>query len=177
MDPGLRQRNWTRPLYQEEEEVRPTRGIMMDRTFVMVKPDGVARGLVGEVVHRLETKGLKLVASKMMTISHELASKHYAEHVGKPFYDKLISYITSGPVAPMVFEGKDAYVVARQVIGATHPGKADMGTIRGDLCIDMGRNVVHGSDSLASAEREISLFFDDDEIVSYIKPGEDWIYE
>jgi len=143
----------------------------------MVKPDGLARGLVGEVVSRMEKKGLKLVACKVVVVSKELATLHYAEHVGKPFYEKLINYIRSGPVVAMVFEGKAAYSVARQVIGATNPSDATMGTIRGDLAMDTGRNLVHGSDGSESAKREISLWFDDDEIVSYTRAGEKWVYE
>ncbi len=143
----------------------------------MVKPDGVARGLSGKIVSRMEAKGLKLVAAKMMRISPQMAEEHYAEHKGKPFYQKLLKYITSGPVMPMVFEGRNAFSVARQVIGATDPAKAELGTIRGEFALEMGRNVVHGADSLESAEREIAIFFDDGELVHYKRVEEGWIYE
>ncbi len=149
----------------------------MERTFVMVKPDGVQRGLIGEVISRLERKGLKIVAMKMLWISEELAKEHYAEHKEKPFFANLVSYITSGPVVAMVVEGRDAVKVVRKLVGATNPAEADPGTIRGDFGLDIGRNVVHASDSLASAEREIALFFSEDEILSYKRADEDWIYE
>ncbi len=149
----------------------------MERTFVMVKPDGVHRGLVGEVIKRLERKGLKIVAMKMLKIDRALAEKHYAEHKGKPFFDSLISYITSGPVVAMVIEGKEAIKVVRKLVGATNPIEADPGTIRGDFGLDIGRNVVHASDSAESAKREISLFFSDEEILDYERSDEIWIYE
>lgn len=149
----------------------------MERTFVMVKPDGVHRGLVGEVISRLERKGLKIVAMKMLWIAKEMAENHYAEHRGKPFFSALVDYITSGPVVAMVVEGKNAIKVVRTLVGATNPVEAAPGTIRGDFGLDVGRNVVHASDSPQSAEREISLFFRDDEIVSWEKADEAWIYE
>lgn len=149
----------------------------MERTFVMVKPDGVQRGLVGEVVSRLERKGLKIVAMKMLWIPKEMAENHYAEHKEKPFFSALVDYITSGPVVAMVVEGKNAIKVVRTLVGATNPVEAAPGTIRGDFGLDVGRNVVHASDSPQSAEREISLFFSDDEIVSWEKADEPWIYE
>lgn len=143
----------------------------------MVKPDGVSRGLVGEVVRRLESKGLKIAAVKMMEIPEDLAKRHYEEHEGKPFFSDLVSFITSGPVVAMVVEGKEAVNVCRTLIGATDPKQAAPGTIRGDLGIDVGRNMVHGSDSLESADREISLFFTSEEIIDYKRCDEDWIYE
>ncbi len=149
----------------------------MERTFVMVKPDGVQRGLIGEVISRLERKGLKIVAMKMLWIQEELAREHYAEHAEKPFFQALVDYITSGPVVAMVVEGKEAVKVVRTLVGATNPVEASPGTIRGDFGMDIGRNVVHASDSLESAEREIYLFFDADEIVEYSKSGEEWLYE
>ncbi|MBO8179239.1 MAG: nucleoside-diphosphate kinase [Archaeoglobus sp.] len=149
----------------------------MERTFVMVKPDGVQRGLVGEVVSRLERKGLKIVAMKMLWIPKEMAENHYAEHKEKPFFSALVEYITSGPVVAMVVEGKNAIKVVRTLVGATNPVEAAPGTIRGDFGLDVGRNVVHASDSPQSAEREISLFFSNDEIVSWEKADEPWIYE
>lgn len=149
----------------------------MERTFVMVKPDGVHRGLVGEIISRLERKGLKIVAMKMLKISEEMARKHYEEHKAKTFFSSLVSYITSGPVVAMVVEGRNAVKVVRKLVGATNPSEAEPGTIRGDFGLDVGRNVVHASDSLASAEREIGLFFRPDEIVSYEREVEKWIYE
>lgn len=131
----------------------------MTTTFVMVKPDGVRRGLVGEVIRRLEQKGLSLKAMKLMQLTKELAGAHYAEHNTKPFYGDLITFITSGPVVPMVFEGREAVTVARTVMGATDPVKAAPGTIRGDLGLEITENIVHGSDSPESATREMSLYF------------------
>ncbi len=125
----------------------------------MVKPDGVRRGLVGEVIRRLEQKGLSLKAMKLMQLTKELAGAHYAEHNTKPFYGDLITFITSGPVVPMVFEGREAVTVARTVMGATDPVKAAPGTIRGDLGLEITENIVHGSDSPESATREMSLYF------------------
>ena len=149
----------------------------MERTFVMIKPDGVHRSLIGEVISRLERKGLKIVAMKMLWIDKELAERHYAEHREKPFFSSLVDYITSGPVVAMVVEGRNAIKVVRNLVGATNPVEASPGTIRGDLGMDLGRNVVHASDSLQSAEREISLFFAENEIVDYEKSGEEWVYE
>ena len=149
----------------------------MERTFVMIKPDGVQRGLIGEIISRIERKGLKIVAMKMLHISQELAQRHYAEHRGKPFFDSLISYITSGPVVAMVVEGKEAVKVMRSLVGKTNPIEASPGTIRGDYAMDVGRNVIHASDSIESANREISLFFDENEIIEYKKFDEDWVYE
>ena len=149
----------------------------MERTFVMIKPDGVQRGLIGEIISRIERKGLKIVGMKMLRISQELAQKHYAEHRGKPFFDSLISYITSGPVVAMVVEGKEAVKVMRSLVGKTNPIEASPGTIRGDYAMDVGRNVIHASDSIESANREISLFFNEEEIIEYKKFDEDWVYE
>ena len=137
----------------------------MAKTFVMVKPDGVRRGLVGEVIRRLEQKGLKLKAMKLIQVTGELAARHYAEHQSKPFYPELIAFITSGPSVPMVFEGREAVVVARTIMGATDPVKALPGTVRGDFGIEITENIVHGSDSPESAEREIALYFSPNEIV------------
>ncbi len=137
----------------------------MSRTFVMVKPDGVRRGLVGEVIRRFEAKGLRLRAMKLMRVSPELAAQHYAEHRAKPFYGELIEFITSGPVVPMIFEGRDAVSVARTLMGATDPVKAAPGTIRGDFGLEITANVVHGSDSEGSAEREIGLYFTPEDLV------------
>jgi nucleoside-diphosphate kinase len=150
-----------------------------ERTFVMVKPDGVQRGLVGEVISRLEERGLKLVGAKFMEIDEELAGEHYAEHQDKPFFDGLVSFITSGPVMAMVWEGQDATRQVRRMMGETDPADADPGTIRGDLGLDLGRNVIHGSDheDPGSNEREIDLFFDDDELLDYERIDEGWLYE
>jgi nucleoside-diphosphate kinase len=132
----------------------------VNRTLVIVKPDGVERGLVGEIVGRLERKGLKLVAAELRHITPEVASLHYAEHVGKPFYEHLVAFITRSPAMVMVFAGpEDAFAVVRTMMGATNPTEAAMGTIRGDLAIEMTENLVHGSDSAESAAREIALFF------------------
>ena len=149
----------------------------MERTFVMVKPDGVQRGLIGKIISRLERKGLKIVAMKMMKIEESLAEEHYVEHKEKPFFKDLIGYITSGPVVAMVIEGKEAIKVVRTLVGKTNPREALPGTIRGDYGMDVGRNVIHASDSLESAKREINLFFKEEEIVSYSKTDEIWIYE
>jgi nucleoside-diphosphate kinase len=133
----------------------------MDRTLILVKPDAFARGLTGEIIARFERKGLRIVALKHMRMDKELASKHYAEHEGKPFFGELVDFITSGPLVAMVLEGHEAVVAARQVIGATNPLEAAPGSIRGDYAIAVGQNMVHGSDSSESARREVSLFFPD----------------
>jgi len=148
----------------------------MERTFVMVKPDGVQRNLVGKIVSRFEEKGLKIVALKMMKVDKELARKHYGEHEGKPFFEGLVKYITSGPVVAMVLEGKGAVETVRAAMGATDPLKAEPGTIRGAYGLDIGRNVVHGSDSPESAKREIALFFSEKEIISYRRDIDAWVY-
>ncbi len=149
----------------------------MERTFVMLKPDAVQRGIVGEIISRFERKGFKIVAMKMLKVSRELAERHYAEHKGKPFFEGLLSYITSSPVIAMVIEGKNAVKVVRSIVGATNPAEAQPGTIRGDYGLDVGRNVIHASDSLESAKREIALFFSPEEIYEYSKYDENWIYE
>ncbi|MBO8127767.1 MAG: nucleoside-diphosphate kinase [Peptococcaceae bacterium] len=149
----------------------------MERTFVMVKPDGVQRGLIGQVLTRFEQKGYKLVALKLMQVSRELAEKHYAEHKEKPFFESLVRYITSGPVVAMVLEGKGVVAGVREMMGATNPSNAAPGTIRGTFGIDVGRNIVHGSDAVESAEREINLFFDPGEILAYDRAVDPWLYE
>ena len=143
----------------------------------MVKPDGVQRGIAGQVISRLESKGLKLVAAKFMRMDTELAAKHYGEHAGKPFYDKLVDFITSGPVLAMVWEGEDVISVVRTLVGKTNPKEAGPGTIRGDYGMTTGRNIIHASDSEASAEREIDLFFQKGEIQDYTRIDEAWLYE
>ena len=149
----------------------------MERTYLMIKPDGVQRGLIGEIISRFEKKGLKIVGLKMLKISREMAERHYAEHRGKPFFGPLVDYITSGPVVAMVVEGKDAISTAREMMGATNPLKAAPGTIRATYGMDVGRNIIHGSDSKASADREISIFFRPEELVVYGRDVDRWIYE
>lgn len=147
----------------------------MEKTFIMVKPDGVQRGLVGNVVHRFEQKGLKLVAGKFLIISKEKAEFHYEEHRGKDFYDDLIEFITSGPVFAMAWEADNAIQLARTVIGKTNILDAEPGTIRGDYAVHTNRNIIHGSDSPESANREISNFFRDDEVISYKRQIKTWL--
>jgi nucleoside-diphosphate kinase len=131
----------------------------MERSLILVKPDAFSRNLTGEIVARFERKGLRLAALKLMTMTRELAERHYAEHEGKPFFDELVTFITSGPLVAMVLEGEQAVTAARQVIGATNPLEASPGSIRGDFAIAVGQNMVHGSDSPESAAREVALFF------------------
>jgi len=131
----------------------------VDRTLILVKPDAFARGLTGEIIARFERKGLRIVALQHMTMSRELAGRHYAEHEGKPFFGELVDFITSGPLVAMVLEGEEAVRAARQVIGATNPLEATTGSIRGDFAVEVGQNMVHGSDSPESAQREAGLFF------------------
>ena len=149
----------------------------MERTFVMVKPDGVQRGLIGKIVQRIEEKGFKIVAMKLTLMPVEKAKEHYAEHAGKKFYQDLVDFITSGPSVSMAVEGRGAIAAMRKMNGATNPGEAAAGTIRGDFGIEMGRNVVHGSDSPASAAREIALHFNESELQSYRRIDEAWLYE
>ena len=150
-----------------------------ERTFVMVKPDGVQRGLIGEIVGRLEERGLKMVGGKFMQIDRELAEDHYGEHEDKPFFEGLVEFITSGPVFAMVWEGQDATRQVRRMMGETDPADSAPGTIRGDLGLDLGRNVIHGSDheDPGANEREIDLFFDEDELVDWDKDDAAWLYE
>jgi len=149
-----------------------------ERTFVMVKPDGVQRGLIGEIVGRFEDRGLKLVGAKFMRIDRELAEQHYDEHEDKPFFEDLVGFITSGPVMAMVWEGQDAVAQIRTMMGETDPAESAPGTVRGDFGLDLGRNVIHGSDTEeGSAEREIDLFFDADELLDYERVDEEWLYE
>ncbi|MGA1873064.1 MAG: nucleoside-diphosphate kinase [Thermoplasmatota archaeon] len=149
---------------------------MRERTFFMIKPDGVHRGLVGEIVRRLETKGYKISAMKMLRLSQEKAREHYGEHLGKPFFEDLVEFITSGPVVAMIVEGEDSIEGIRKMMGMTDPKSSDPGTIRGDFGINLSRNVVHGSDSPVSARREISIFFDEAEEMEYIRNDEIWVY-
>lgn len=148
----------------------------MEKTFLMVKPDGVQRNLIGNIVSRFENKGYKLVGGKLMNISEDLAREHYGEHKDKPFFGELVDFITSGPVFAMVWEGENVIATARKMMGATNPQEADSGTIRGDFGATVGKNIIHGSDSPESAEREINLFFNEAEILSYDKQDHTWIY-
>jgi len=149
----------------------------MERTFVMVKPDGVQRQLAGKIIGAFERRGLKIVGLKLLRIAPELAGRHYAEHRDKPFFQGLVDFITSGPVVTMVLEGKDCIAMVREMMGATDPQKAAPATIRGRYGIDIGRNLVHGSDSPASAAREIALFFKDEELLRYPLDIHKWVYE
>ena len=133
----------------------------MDRTLILVKPDAFSRGLTGEIIGRFERKGLRVVAAELRTLDRQTLGRHYAEHEGKPFYEELVTFITSGPLVAMVLEGEQAVVAARQVIGATNPLQATTGSIRGDFAIEVGQNMVHGSDAPESAAREVALFFPD----------------
>jgi nucleoside-diphosphate kinase len=150
-----------------------------ERTFVMVKPDGVQRGLIGEVISRLEERGLKPVGAKFMQIDEDLAHDHYAEHEDKPFFDDLVNFITAGPVMAMVWEGQDAVRQVRKMMGATDCAEAAPGTIRGDFGLDLQQNLIHGSDheDPGANEREIDLFFDDDELQNWDRIDEAWLYQ
>lgn len=150
---------------------------MIQKTYVMLKPDAVGRRLMGKILSHFEEKGLKIVALKLRMISEDLAKEHYGEHKDKPFFEGLIEYITSGPVLTMVIEGDEAISVIRKMVGATNPQEADVGTIRGDFGMDTGRNIIHASDAPESAEREINLFFNEDEIIDYSMSDNSWIYE
>ena len=149
----------------------------MQRTLVLLKPDAVQRGKIGEIVSRLERRGLKFVAIKLMLVSDNLAHEHYAEHVGKPFFDGLVRFITSSPIIAMVVEGENTVELVRTTMGATNPQQAAPGTIRGDLALSIGENLIHGSDSPESAAREIALYFSGDEIVDYTKDVDRWVIE
>lgn len=148
-----------------------------ERTLIIVKPDGVQRGLSGEVISRLERRGLKLVGLKLTQIQRELAERHYAEHQGKGFYEGLVSYITSGPVVVGVVEGPQAIAIVRSTVGSTRPAEAAPGTIRGDYGVSVGRNLIHASDSPDSAQREIDIFFQDSELTSWSRDTDRWIFE
>lgn len=148
-----------------------------ERTFVMIKPDGVQRGLVGNIINRFEKKGLKIVAMKFVSVSKDLAEKHYGIHKGKPFFEPTVKYITSSPVVAMVLEGIKAIDTVRTMMGKTNPQDATMGTIRGDFGQFIGRNIVHGSDGFDTAEFEINLWFKPEEIANYKRIDEDWLTE
>ena len=149
----------------------------MERTLVILKPDAVQRGLVGPIITRLEQRGLRFAAMKLMQITPELAARHYAIHEGKPFYEGLVRFITSGPVVAAVIEGKDAIAIVRKTLGATNPANAEPGTIRADFGLEIGRNLVHGSDGSDTAAYEIPLFFAEDEILTYERAVDQWIHE
>ncbi|MFN8521487.1 MAG: nucleoside-diphosphate kinase [Chloroflexota bacterium] len=150
----------------------------MERTLVLVKPDGVQRGLVGPILSRFEQRGLKIVGLKLMQVSRELAAKHYAEHEGKGFYEGLLNYIMSGPVVALVLEGRNVVKAVRVTVGATRAYEAAAGTIRGDYAIEVGRNLVHASDEQpGSAEREVALWFTDAELLGYSRDTDRWIFE
>lgn len=150
----------------------------MEQTFIALKPDAVQRGLIGPIIERFERKGFKLAGLKLMQVSAELAGRHYQEHQQKPFFNGLVEFITSGPIVAMVWEGDNVVESARKMMGATNPKDAQPGTIRGDFSVDLGRNVIHGSDSVESAKREIALFFSPAEILTgWNRSGESWVYE
>ncbi len=148
-----------------------------ERTYIMIKPDGVQRGLIGSIVSRFEQKGFKLVASKLAQPGKEMFEKHYADLAGKPFFNGLVEYAASGPVFCMVWEGNNAVLTGRKMLGATKPFDSNPGTIRGDYCIDVGRNICHGSDSVESANAEIALWFKPEELVSWGDHSDKWVYE
>ena len=150
----------------------------MEHTFIALKPDTVQRGHIGEIVARFEKKGFKLVGMKLMQVSRQLAEEHYGEHREKPFFKGLVEFITSGPIVAMVWEGSNVVAEARKMMGATNPKDSAPGTIRGDFAVDMGRNVIHGSDSVASAERELKIFFRENELLpGWARSTEEWVYE
>ena len=149
----------------------------MERTLVLVKPDGVQRGLIGEIIGRLEQRGLKLVGMKLMQVDDALARQHYGEHVDRPFFGGLVDFITSSPVVAMAWEADNAVEAVRSTMGQTNPTSSPPGTIRGDLALDIGRNLVHGSDSPESAERELNLFFSAAELLDYTRANDGWIKE
>ncbi len=149
----------------------------VERTLVIIKPDAVQRGLVGEIIKRLESRGLKLVALDLRTVDRDVAARHYGEHEGKPFYAGLIDYITSGPSVLLVLEGPNAIAVVRSTMGKTNPVDALPGTIRGDLGLMTGRNLIHGSDGPESAQREVALFFGDHDVPSWLRDTDRWILE
>ena len=150
---------------------------MRERTLVLVKPDGIQRGLAGEIISRLESRGLRIVGLRMLQVDEALAKRHYAEHEGKPFFNGLIDYITSSPIIAAVIEGTRAIEVVRKTMGATNPAEAEPGTIRGDLGVELGRNLIHGSDGAESAAREIALFFDESQMFDYERDVDRWIFE
>ncbi|MGE0227986.1 MAG: nucleoside-diphosphate kinase [Dehalococcoidia bacterium] len=149
----------------------------MERTLILVKPDAMQRGLAGEILARFERRGLRMVGLRLLKVDRNMAKRHYAEHVGKPFFDGLVNYITSAPIVAAVFEGSNAVAAARQLMGSTRPTEAAPGTIRADFGLEVGRNLVHGSDSVASAKREIDIFFEGQRLASWKRDVDPWIFE
>lgn len=149
----------------------------MERTLIIVKPDAVQRGLIGQIVARFEQRGLRIVGMKLIQMDRDLAARHYAVHKGKSFYEPLLAYITSAPVVVMALEGTDAIKAARNTIGATNPAEAGAGSIRGDFGMEVGRNLVHGSDSVENGEKEVALFFGDGELVAWDRDVDQWVFE
>ncbi len=149
----------------------------MERTFIMLKPDAVQRGLAGEMIARFEKKGFKLVGMKLIKVNRAIAEAHYAEHRSKGFFEPTVAYIMSSPVIALVWEGKNVVALARELMGVTNPANANPGSIRGMYAMDTSRNVIHGSDSVSSAEREIALYFKSEELVDYRKAGDEWLSE
>jgi len=154
-----------------------TLSMAMERSYIMIKPDGAQRGLIGEIVSRFETKGFKLAAMKTKMATKDLLEQHYEDLVEKPFFPKLRDYMLSGPLVCMVWEGKEVVSTGRKMLGETNPLESAPGTIRGDYCIEVGRNICHGSDSVASAQREIGLWFEDGEVIDWESHSQDWLYE
>jgi nucleoside-diphosphate kinase len=149
----------------------------MERTLILVKPDAMQRGLAFDVLSRLEQRGLRIAGLRLLQVGEAMAKRHYGEHAGKPFFEGLVSYITSGPIIAAVFEGTNAVTAARSTIGSTNPTESAPGTIRGDLGLEIGRNLVHGSDSVESAHREIGIFFDGQSILDWKRDTDNWIFE
>ena len=149
----------------------------MERTLILIKPDAMQRGLAGEIITRFERRGLRMVAMRLLKVDKAMAKKHYGEHVGKPFFDGLVDYITSSPIIAAVFEGTNAVAAARQLMGSTRPTEAAPGTIRADFGLEVGRNLVHGSDSVASAKREIEIFFAGQRVQSWSRNVDPWVFE
>lgn len=149
----------------------------MERTLIIVKPDAVQRGLIGQIVARFEQRGLRIVGMKLIQMDRDLAARHYAVHKGKSFYEPLLAYITSAPVVVMALEGTDVIKAARNTIGATNPAEAGAGSIRGDFGMEVGRNLVHGSDSVENGEKEVALFFGDGELVAWDRDVDQWVFE
>ncbi|MFN3927605.1 MAG: nucleoside-diphosphate kinase [Pseudanabaenaceae cyanobacterium] len=149
----------------------------MEKTFIAIKPDGVQRRLVGEIIRRFESKGFNLIGLKMVQVSRELAEEHYSVHRERPFFNSLVEFITSSPVVAMVWEGEGVVAAARKIIGATNPLNADLGSIRGDFAIDIGRNLIHGSDAIETAQREIALWFKPEELINWQPALQNWLTE
>jgi nucleoside-diphosphate kinase len=149
----------------------------MERTLVLIKPDAMQRGLAGEILRRLERRGLRIVGLKLLQVDRALAERHYGEHAGKPFYEGLVAYITACPIVAAVFEGTDAVEAVRNTMGKTNPRDAAPGTIRGDFGLEIGRNLIHGSDSTASADREVALFFGTNELHAMERAIDPWVFE